>query len=189
MRKIYKIMIMVLVLLLGGAAVARIVQLNNKYPPATLEKYQLNEKLDYAGVEFMVTDFQLVNEEDIPAITPIDGDESLGEKKYMIITAKISNQSNKIKEVDLTPIKLESVAFTNAIDMGALIQMSSGKPTLHPTLYPNEEIEMQLPFAMSEVMFTEEDWKNINERDFQVVFSLYPVKKVVELKKNTVNNS
>ena len=52
------------------------------------------------------------------------------------------------------------------------------------TLKPGEEVTVLMPFLMAEIRFQSDDWEQVKEREFKLVFNLYPQKESILLSPN-----
>ncbi len=161
----------------------RIISLNQQYPPPTHEKSPLKQPMKFNHFEIKATSFRVINNTDLLQLGSEFEQFTLGHEDFKCVLTElhIKNISSKNLNIEVFPFTLESIGFSNGINLELFNALNGGDAVMNPELKPNEEITLQLPFTMIEEQFTKKDWNNVNERTFELVLSLYPVKKTIVL--------
>ena len=160
----------------------RYVNLNNKYPPPHVQQYEERQSVPYDSFELTVLETTFMNQETLDAT--FQDEHSAGVyPKCIVIDLKIYNNSQSEKQIEIYPFVLESGAWSNGIHLAAFLALNADvdQATLTPTLQPGESCMLKLPFTLTQEQFKPSQWKNIENRDFQLTFSLYPEKKTILL--------
>ena len=77
-------------------------------------------------------------------------------------------------------IVAQSKAWSNGCDFDLYSQLNNMN-SIYVTLAANEEKDIKLPYLMYDFQFKEGEWETVNERDFSLVLSVYPIKNIVRL--------
>lgn len=176
------IIITVMILIaMSSIFVARFIYINQKYPSPTLETVNLNKPIKYLGFEIKVEKSKLIRADEIKKISSKDKLLFQYNSRALLVTINLKNTSKEKKKIDITPFEVESSGWRNAINLELFTEITSNGSTMHPTIDAGKEITLVLPFTMLDVQFTKNDWDNIDNRKFDLVLSLYPVKKSIQL--------
>ncbi len=184
-KKIKKGSICLLCLMLLIIWMGNIICINKKYPEAILDRHLLGETFEWNGFEICATDIQFLDENYVNTIFK-DEIENFGGCKCVLVFLTITNNSTEMKEIQLYPLILQSGAWKNSILMmtfGDISQMYYPElpVTLHPKLEAGESIQCVLPYTMVKTIFTDKQWEKCENAEYELVFSLYPVKTFIKL--------
>jgi len=172
-----------LVLILVSVCFMRFRYINNKYPEASLEKFDLNETFDYEGVQLSVEESKLVNDEELKTINTSAEDPFIGEeKKAIFVKVKFKNNSEETKTIEAYNFEVESLSWHNGLSLELFKEVNKeddASPVVE--LKPGEEKALILPYSMIERHFDEKTWEILKDRTFYLTLELYPVKRCVEL--------
>lgn len=95
--------------------------------------------------------------------------------KAIVVEVVLKNTADVEQEFELYNLYLESETwYTNGIDME--MYMVDNEPMMKIELEAGEEKRLYLPYSMSDVQFTDEEWKTLREETFYLVKERYPVK-------------
>ena len=143
----------------------------------------MNQPVAYNGVEIQVLSCRLLDDDDWSQIeTSYDKDiESVAEAKCLVPEIQIKNTGSQVQKVNLASFSAQSGAWRNGIDMKAFQVMNEDKENLSSTVLPGQTVTMKLPYPMSSVQLGRQSWGTVKQRDFQLVLSLYPVKRTIKL--------
>lgn len=190
-RKRKRIVVMVGVFGLLIAAMGwRIVTLNIKYPNPQVITYQQNEPIKGGEIEMVVTDSKIVSMQDIKELLPEiedpikDKDGNLLEddqKKVLLVELEIQNLSDAKQKTTVTPFTAQSRAWSNGMDMNTYLGLNRLQTT-GIELGAKEKQIIIMPFVMYDFQFKKDEFSSIEQRDFQLVLSTYPIKNLVELR-------
>lgn len=182
-------------LILGGILVfvvvfaVRFVQVNTRYPAPSYRSVEPGEvEIPKSGLEYSVSDAYFISPEEITALyDAIDPEQALytryipGEQEQLLmIEMTIYNPTNEEKEFGV-PTNLESGAWSNGLDAPMYVYLN---PEAEKPLASGESITVKMPFTMLYLQFTPSKWKTVQEREYQLMLSLYPEKVVMELPLN-----
>ncbi|WP_071396577.1 hypothetical protein [Bacillus tuaregi] len=184
-KKLVGISIASLLLILSILFMARFNSLNNKFPPPTIEAYQINEPVRYGSFEITMLEHKMMDKTELQNFSAVYGKlftNEIKDIKSIVTTINIKNTSNKKMILEVYPFILESKGFSNGVNLDLFMALNTNK-TMTPELNAGEEIKLQLPFTLIEKQFTKQDWANVTRREFELVLSLYPEKKSIFLNK------
>ena len=124
-----------------------------------------------------------MNENEIRKIGPVYNEVNPNNAniKLILTTIQIKNLSTKQVKLEVYPFVLESSGFSNGINLDLYNVLNGDNATVSPVLKPGEVQTLELPFTMIESQFTKQDWLNLTNRNFELVLSLYPIKKSILL--------
>jgi len=176
-------MILALTFLVGY----RYTSLNSLYPNPSVVSVKLGEQLEINGYTFSVDNWNRYNgayvRELLPGyvmMTDDYGNVYSDEKVRVIITEmKIENNTGKDTVLDLTSFAFESGAWHNQWDAVLFEKLNPLNPSIYLELKKGQSKVITFPIHMYEFQFNKSDWKNIENREFSIVFSTYPVKHVI----------
>lgn len=172
--------VLLIIILIG--CLIRYNNLNEQYQPPTYENYKQNQVVSYNSFAIKASEFEVMNEEDIQDLGPVYEDVTTidgSSIKSIVTEVRIKNPSSQQMKLEVYPFVIESGGYSNGIDADLFHVLNKDEATMIPVLDAGEEITLQLPFTMIESQFTDKDWDNIENREFNLVLSLYPVKKTI----------
>lgn len=161
----------------------RIFKLNSDYPQAQIVCAKNNETLiiDDVEVKKLSTEFipyeKISNNKDLKFV--MDSAENK-EVNLVKATINIKNLTNHEVVFPLYDVSLASVSWSNGIDLEAFMFFNDNQ-SLKIQLKPNENVDVILPYSMSEIQFSNADWNTVESRKYNLVFSLYPYKRMIAL--------
>lgn len=183
---------MVLVILLTIVIIWRYAALNREYPNPKVITYQEEERIKGGDIEITILSSELVSMEKILEFAPDVQNEikdTKGEllkhdqKKVLLVNLGIRNLSDAEQTTSVAQFAVQSDAWTNGVDLNTYCALNDVQETAI-TLAARETQEFMIPFYLYDVQFTGNKFQEIDERNFQLVLSTYPVKNMVELKLN-----
>lgn len=163
-----------------------VIGINLKYPKAQLEEKQFGEAVTADDFEITAVDAAFMSEEDFSDIYAAEK-EIFKESECIMVTVNIKNMSEEKQQITLDRFALTSQAWTNCTVPDKYIavnekwnseQYQSGPVYLEP----GQERKLILPFLLVKNGFTQKQWEHVKERNYELVLSLYPVKKQIKLK-------
>lgn len=110
-------------------------------------------------------------------IKEVFGEGPTGQKdRYRMVVATVSYRNPGIETVvlDLTRFAIQSEAVHTVIDPALLSYYNDEETSLFLQLEPDEEKQVNLPYVLTDFFFTKEGWARLDQRDFEVVYALYP---------------
>lgn len=160
----------------------RIISLNKKYPSPTIDKYTINQVINYNNFNIKATSYEFM---DVESVKKTFNEEiSYGQDvKCITVNLVIKNEGNQKNNIEIYNFVLESMAWKNGINLKAFTDLNSNinNPTLNPNLEPGESISLKIPFSMISEHFKGNQWNNVEKRSYSLILSLYPVKKMIDL--------
>ncbi|MBE6805453.1 MAG: hypothetical protein E7526_02860 [Ruminococcaceae bacterium] len=181
-----KISIIFIVVLLLVVYVFAVCNVNAKYKPALQETYEFGEMFQIESVQMKMTKAVFMREDEMP------DDEAFNKSikhlldyretkiPYLILMEMdIINTSEKNVRVDLTNLHLESGAFS--LQPYYELMVYYNQCGMYVDLEPGENKTLKLPVPILKIYFPESDWRSIENREFSLVFSLYPKKQIAKI--------
>lgn len=184
-KKIIKISIAVFVLALVIAYITAFISVNTKYPPNKTVEHNQGSVNTYLGSEFKIKDAYILNREQInnnEAFKEVC-DHYFSENGYCLIycvTADFHNVSDEKITVPLENIWLVSGAFSLQIFL-QLSEVVNGFG-VQLNLNPYETKEVVLTYAISDAALDHNGIDQLLDRDYTLVYSLYPDKNTIPIK-------
>lgn len=83
--------------------------------------------------------------------------------------------------LEIYPFVLQSEYWANGINNEVFQLLNKNEDVLSVELEKNKDQKIKIPFTMIPIQFNEEQWKNLHDRKFELVLSLYPTKIIVAL--------
>lgn len=162
-----------------------VIRINLKYPVGKTQVYELNEKVEYDGFEICVTKMAFLDKEKTSELLA-DEIEQFGDCRCALIYVSVKNNQKEEREIELYPFTLESDAWKNSVIMSAYQEINEeyvteGRVTLRPVIEAGGSYECVLTYCIAKVNFTEKQWKSVENRNYNLVLSLYPVKKSIKV--------
>lgn len=166
-----------------GLSVFAIIQVNTRFPQAVILSTKLGDDMELDGLKIKATSFEAVRFESLKS------DESLynvvlgytsAEVDVLKACLTIKNESDKEAELPLYDVTFQSNDWANAVNFG-LFKFYNGDRSLTVKLQAGESTDVVLPVLLHKQQFSSNAWSKIDNRNFQLVFSLYPQKKIIEL--------
>lgn len=166
--------------LLLGVFLICFFMINAKYKNPTVVQKEIGEPMDYNNLQFIVTEAGLMPQEKVDELWAEELDRFSGCKGYYV-TVTVSNIGTEEKNLSLGNFELVSDAWRNGVDMPRFLTINSDSMKGKFHLKPGDSFTCTLPFQIVKENFTNRQWKQIDHRNFQLVLSLYPVKRVFNL--------
>lgn len=188
MKKVKIIIVSVMMLLLAVGFVFRVVQVNSRYPAAEEVRVNRSESIDFNGITYQVTDFRFMTDEELETyqanvLNPIRT-VSHGETqayKCALVEVKALNTTQQEQSARFTYFCLQSGTWRNGIDLNTLMNYDK-EGGLYYQLPPGKSVTQILAFSFSTRQFKNDRlWQDVEKRNYELVLSLYPVKRVIEL--------
>lgn len=154
--------------------------LHEKYPDPQIVTYQYGETVLVDGYEISFSGWQWGDSKLISTILPdfdIDYTDENGdvyESRVGLIDLTITKVSDNGDNIDLANIGFSSGAWGNQFDMDLFYRLN---PTLNDMVLDLEIGNIQqvtLPLTLNETHFPQEQWENIDDREFYINFQYYP---------------
>lgn len=167
----------------------RIVSLNKEYPNPRIITYKTGEYIKGGDISIMVTDSKFTAMDEIKEMTPgienpvTDEKGNLltdEQKKVLLVNLNVHNLSDEIQTTSLLQFMAQSDAWSNGADLGTYYALNNTQGT-SIQLQPGEQRCVQMPFYLYEIQFDTNEFQKVENRKFNLVLSVYPIKNVIEL--------
>lgn len=162
-----------------------VIRINLKYPDPKIQKHELNEVAELDGFEVSVSKMEFLDEGSTKELFA-DEIERYGDCRCILVYITVKNNRSEKARIELYPFVLESDAWKNSVIMSAFLKVNEeyvteGRATLQPEIEAGGTYECILTYSIAKVSFTENQWKGLKNRNYNLVLSLYPVKKSIQL--------
>lgn len=190
-NKKFIIPIICVAVMLTVLSAIRIYQLNTAYPNPYIAEHSANEIIEGGNISISVVKSKLADGSYINSIFPDyidrtqndDGTKVTNEQiRVLLIYTKLINSTNEEQRMSIVQMYAESLVWSNGIDAGLypLLNPNSNNP-MEVVIPANKEVDVIMPYSMYNFQFNETDWKNVDNRNFNLTLSSYPVKHIVKL--------
>lgn len=160
-------------------------RVNREYPPAERCVYTAGDTFTVNDLEIQNNGGELVTVPQLKERFPdaempsmIVNGQPLPEEKIRILLAsvRVRTLSETATLSSLYTTGARSGAWRNGMDFDLYLQ-------LNPSLEPDAEgyYNLVMPYEVNSLQFHDKDWKQIDSRTFELVFSMYPVENVMRL--------
>ncbi|MCI1966935.1 MAG: hypothetical protein LKJ17_12560 [Oscillospiraceae bacterium] len=182
----------------------RVYSLNKRFPPATVEHYASGELVNfdtkgkYTGGKaiknaFQITtsDFEVYTKADLISKFQLKSDDIPSDrfpqykKKVLMFTIRARNISNTKQVLELYYMNMQctDLGLSYAIDLDwfKAVNANNSQMSLQPSMAPGQTVTLFLPFEITNEHITENHLDKINQEKFDLILSLYPNKKLINL--------
>lgn len=128
-------------------------------------KYSMNETVLYENCEYTVTDMEMIKTD---------------EGRRILVHLHVSNPTDEEQETGFYLFKLESGGFNQGMSLMSYEEYNDGSDM--GVLKPGEEQDVVIPYNVRKYAFKKRYWKNIDEREWFLVFRVKPDKVEVDLR-------
>lgn len=160
---------------------SRVYQVNMAYPDAVEEKAGIEEAIEYDGVEYTVKDARFYTmgqqeQESFPEDTIfMDG------SGMIKLDLEVRNISGEKKTVESAYRRLETEGWSGGVDMNLYLYFNPDAPEMVWELEPGEVRTCILAYPIIPLAFSEKEWREVENREYCYVLSLYPIKKMIRI--------
>ena len=174
-----------------GYGAYRVVKVNQAFPAPTTFSYGLNQAIKGGEVTLRVTKARLMTPAEIRKIAPdfkvdisLDGRLITDERaKILLIDVCITNKSEKAVTVPVRDYSAQSRAWSNGADPELLARLNDAYHDDVIAIGPKKTMTAYLAYSMYDFQFASQDeWRQVYKRPYELVVSLYPNKNVVALR-------
>ena len=167
----------------------KIYMINQKYPNPKIITYNQEEEIKGGDITVTIQKSQLLSYEQLKEIAPeyqnnvtnTDGTSlDKSQTKTLLLELKIVNTSDEEQTMSVANFIAQSSAWSNGWDYDLFLQMNNGESP-NVNLLPYEEKVIKIGYNMYDFQFKDNDWKFVNEREFYIIVSVYPVKNMIKL--------
>lgn len=157
-------------------------KVNAEYPRAVTKEASLGETLEYQeGVLISVDKAELLSEEETKQILDDVEIDPIADSRILNITVTLNNTTQEKQELFMTDLNLITSGMANGIAKDISDSYSDSYGRLKQVLSPGEIRRVTYPYEVLSLWFTKKDWKQIEEREFWLSLSEYPVKTILRL--------
>jgi len=176
------IAIIIVLVIVAVLSSIRLISLNSKYPSPSVDRYPVNHFAPYNQFELKITGSEFM---DVNTVNEVFKEEiSFGQDiKCIIVDLTVKNSGEQKKQIEIYNFILESLAWKNGINLAAFMQINedNDNATLAPTLESGESLSLKLPFTMINDNFKQNQWSEVENRKYSLVYNLYPTKQIIDL--------
>lgn len=165
--------------LIGGTA-AGYKRINTMFPAREIKEIELGEQTEYQeGILISVESAKWLEgaeKEEIYELADQISMRPIDEVGIVEVSVVLENQTEQIKEAVMTDLYLESTGVGNGVVLELTEMMPERYGSLRQELEPGERKEVVYPYVIWASWFPKSEWENIQDREFWLTFSSYPVK-------------
>jgi len=190
MHKVKRIRIIVIlfaVIAFMAAYIFMFCSVNAAFPQNKRVIYSFGETFTAQGAEFKITNAVLLSKSEIEKdkeLTGIlernSGFSSVPDLNLALIDITAVNPGQEELDIDLTSFHLESGAFSLQFYYPLVLYFNDGG--MYISLSKYEEKKLKMPVPVAGVHFLDYNYKKVKNRDYFLVYSLYPEKKMAAIK-------
>lgn len=157
-------------------------KVNAEHPRAVIKEAAPGETLEYQkGVLISVDKAEVLSKEETnKSLSDIDI-EPIADSRIINVTIVLTNTTQETQELDMTELNLVTSGMANGIAKHISDFDDDSYGRLKQVLTPGETRKVTYPYEMLSLWFTKKDWEQIEEREFWLSFSQYPVKTILRL--------
>ena len=181
MKKFLLTVMAVVLLIVWGTCVYRV---NDLIPQVSQSIYPGGEWVLWKdGVELNVKGMRFMEDEEIRSAGKIP-DEALFPYEMRLLWVETCFRNTQEQEVtmDMLDLGAESAGWSNIPDVDYYQYLGEKEKMLKVRLQPGEEVTYELPYLLLKVNFTESEWRQAEQKEYYITWSLYPEKKSVTLR-------
>lgn len=164
------------------------ISVNFKFPQSTKEIYKIGEEFEYQNIKVKINDAYFVEDKELQKdkefldLVNHYYENQSDNIKFVILDMEIQNPDDQENSISLIPFHLESNDFSLQADLPFVMYLNECGMQLE--LKKNEIKKLKFPVPLSEKFFRKSEWHKVKNRDYYLVYSLYPVKKMIEIDVN-----
>lgn len=156
-------------------------RVNKKYPQTKTRIYTANEPVRENGIEYTVLGSRFYTNKELRSLPHFPKESYENGEKLITVEVKVKNVSDKPIEMEGDLLRMESVAWGNGVDMGARQYFNEADDVGYFEIQPGEERQYVLPYTMIKEMFHKGEWKKAEDREYYLVISVYPERKIIRV--------
>lgn len=175
------LIIFISIILIAAWSVA-FYSVNAKYPQLDAENHTMEETVEYSGFEIKVHSVKWIEKDELDALGCFEAD-PYGKEidiKGLFVDMSITNISDSEKNFPFYDFYCAGKGWSNGVAMDWLTCIESDEPISKP-VEPGETIHITLPYSLYDIQFRKSTWTRVEDMDYYLVYSLYPVKKTLSL--------
>lgn len=164
-------------------------KINHKYPQPTEEIYAIQQPMIDRNLQYTVTDFKCVRlselQKNFPqtefSFNPIGNGEIKNAEDMCILLwfLEIKNISTEPQKSYIYDFVCTTKTWHNGLDMQLFYDLNAAHnpdASLTPLLKPKEQIGTIVPIPISSAQLPSKDWNNVEQLEYELLFTLYPKK-------------
>lgn len=172
---IKKLTLVILLLAIVSFFIIRYDYINDNYPAPVQNKIAINSTLTINNNSLSVNSYQLTYMSDLTN-SVYTGVNDVEDPLVMLINIQVKNKTSYSNLFELSNLTLQSDGWINSIDLDLFLELNSKIDSVYINLNSNQSLQLKLPYLIYKTQFTESQWKKINNRQFSLICSLYPIK-------------
>lgn len=157
-------------------------KVNAEYPRAIIKEASFGETLEYQkDILISVDKAEILSKEETNKILSDIDIEPISDSRIINVTVTLNNTTQETQEFFMTDLNLITSGMANGIAKEISDSYSDSYGRLKQVLSPGEIRQVTYPYEILSLWFTKKDWEQIEEREFWLSFSEYPVKTILRL--------
>lgn len=162
-----------------------VVKISECYAESEDAAYNISETMKYNDLNIRVEKIEFLESEKLNKIYE-NAFGKLLEQECMLVYINIENNTTEEKRIELGSFVLQSGAYKNMVIMEVYQEVNqgyitNGKITTNPIIEAESSFKCILTYTIPKVQYTNKQWEKVREDKYQLVVTLYPVKRYFEL--------
>lgn len=172
-------MIAVAVVLLA-ALTAGVLQVNSRYPNPRVVQTAGDETMDRDDVLVTVTAAGFLSRERSHALWEME-QQVYGDVRGYAVTVQIVNNSTQPVHLSLGDFVLSTDTFAQSVDLQMFLEWNEADIKGKFQMQPGASFTCTLPYMIPKVSYRDKQWLRLEEQQFKLILSLYPIKREILL--------
>lgn len=182
-----KVIFILIAAVLCAVGLFRYHQLNQKYPPAELETYQMGQTLVLEQMEITLKEKNILKQNDFFEKYQITGTQiqdyyEQNPTLFLVACFQIKNIAAEVQNYQkaFSEDAIEYKTFANGEDVSFFFAVNPELTEWNGDLEPQEEKEVFMVFPVSKSLMTEKHWEEAESYPYQIVLRNYRKKIVIQ---------
>ena len=163
--------------LVFGIFLFNFITINRKYPDREIQTYTLGDKVEYSDCTITITGYRLFTKDEfLDKYSILSDSEDIGcEWNKLLIDLTIENKLDSKNYFETDNLLLESGSWWNGLDMQTMKSINETLENSTILLQARQKVFLCLPYTLYEIQFKPMDWNSIENREFDLIASIYPI--------------
>lgn len=177
---IYFVILCIVIVALCVVYIGAVIHVNRLYPKAAGQTHGLNETFNWSDFNITATKYDVLTQEELKQRwdKAVFAPNSMAENdKILVAEVQVTYIGNDASATfPFFKVSGQSGAWSNASDYSLITSINANF-----TCKKGETATFYTTIPVKEIMFSKFDWKRIQDRKYELVFSTYPVIVSIEL--------
>lgn len=184
-KKHIKLAVIISICVIAVLYVSSYLYINSVFPEGETVIYKQGEMLSYLGADVVIDDAEFIQKQEIEKspelmdIMAVEKDEEM-DYKIAVVDITVTNNTDSTLKLSLEYLNLCSIEWAAVIDLETMYYYNGAGVGVE--LKKGESKQLKLPYSLMELHFSDNTWEQVQDRDYYMVYSLYPVKNMGEVK-------